>query len=82
MAPDARSLFQPFFIVSGFFYDSPFAEIMRRRALFAAKIAFVVAIVVVFVRAISRFGVRNGASVSLKTSSPISAHTRLPRTIF
>ena len=27
----------------------------------AAKIAFVVAIVVVFVRAISRFGVRNGA---------------------
>ena len=57
VAPDARSLFQPFFIVSGFFYDSPFAEIMHRRALFAAKIAFVV----VFVRAISRFGVRNGA---------------------
>lgn len=61
VAPDARSLFQPFFVVGGFFYDSSFAEIMLRRALFAATIAFVVAIVVVFVRAISRFGVRNGA---------------------
>lgn len=61
VAPDARSLFQPFFVVGGFFYDSPFAEIMLRRALFAATIAFVVTIVVVFVWANSRFGVRNDA---------------------
>lgn len=61
MAPDARSLFLSFFVVGGLLYDSPFAEIMLRHALFAAKIAFVVAIVVVFVRANSRFGVRNGA---------------------
>ena len=61
VAPDARSLFQPFFVVGGFFYDSPFAEIMLRSALFAAKISFVVTIVVVFVLANFRFGVRNGA---------------------